>query len=86
MSHVFWCALCKTLGDIFPGSQHIRVLGKAAQRDARVWELARQHECLVVSKDEDFHRLALLRGAQPNSCGFGSATDADGLRNYSAPS
>ena len=33
--------------------------------DAIVWDLARQHECLVVSKDEAFHRLALLRGAPP---------------------
>jgi predicted nuclease of predicted toxin-antitoxin system len=58
-------ALCKTLGDIFPDSLHIRLLGQGGAADATVWELARQHECLVVSKDEDFHRLALLRGAPP---------------------
>lgn len=58
-------ALCKTLGDIFPGSLHIRLLGQGGAADATVWELARQHGCLVVSKDEDFHRLALLRGAPP---------------------
>jgi predicted nuclease of predicted toxin-antitoxin system len=27
--------------------------------------LARAHGCLLVSKDDDFHRLALLRGAPP---------------------
>ncbi len=58
-------ALCKTLADIFPGSLHIRLLGRGGAPDETVWELARQHGCLVVSKDEDFHRLALLRGAPP---------------------
>lgn len=57
--------LCEALADIFPGSLHIRLLGKGGAADTTVWDLARQHECLVVSKDEDFHRLALLRGAPP---------------------
>lgn len=57
--------LCKTLADIFPNSLHIRLLGRGGAADATVWDLAREHGCLVVSKDEDFHRLALLRGAPP---------------------
>ena len=57
--------LCEVLADIFPGSLHIRLLGKGGAADATVWDLARQHGCLVVSKDEDFHRLALLQGAPP---------------------
>ena len=39
--------------------------GQGGAADATVWDLARQHGCVVVSKDEDFHRLALLRGAPP---------------------
>ena len=57
--------LCETLADIFPGSLHIRLLGQGGAADVIVWDLARQHGCLLVSKDEDFHRLALLRGAPP---------------------
>ena len=57
--------LCETLADIFPGCLHIRLLGQGGAADATVWDLARQHGCLVVSKDEDFHRLALLLGAPP---------------------
>jgi predicted nuclease of predicted toxin-antitoxin system len=57
--------LCTALADIFPGSLHIRLLGYGGAADAVIWELARQHECLVVSKDEDFQRLAILRGAPP---------------------
>src|SRR3972149_6035097 len=57
--------LCATLVDIFPGSLHIRLLGQGGAADVIVWELARQRGCVLVSKDEDFHRLALLRGAPP---------------------
>ena len=57
--------LCEAVADIFPGSLHIRLLGQGGAADTIVWDLARQHGCLVVSKDEDFHRLALLRGAPP---------------------
>ena len=57
--------LCEALADIFPGSLHIRLLGQGGAADTVVWDLARQHGCLVVSKDEDFHRLAVLHGAPP---------------------
>ena len=57
--------LCKAVADIFPGSLHIRLLGQGGAADATVWDLARQRGCLVVSKDEDFHLLAVLRGAPP---------------------
>ena len=58
-------ALCEAVADILPGSLHVRLLGLGGAADKIVWDLARQHECFVVSKDEDFHRLALLRGAPP---------------------
>jgi len=57
--------LCEAVADIFPGSLHIRLLGQGGAADAAVWDLARERGCLVVSKDEDFHRLAVLRGAPP---------------------
>jgi len=30
-----------------------------------VWDLAGKHGCVLVTKDEDFHRLSVLRGAPP---------------------
>jgi predicted nuclease of predicted toxin-antitoxin system len=30
-----------------------------------VWQLARERDCILVTKDEDFHRLSVLRGAPP---------------------
>ena len=57
--------LVRTLEDLFPGSLHIRLLGAGGSPDQNVWRLARAHDCLLVTKDEDFHRLSVLRGAPP---------------------
>lgn len=57
--------LCVTLADLFPHALHVRLLGHGRAADSTVWELARERECLIVSKDGDFHRLAVLRGAPP---------------------
>src|SRR5262249_41039256 len=57
--------LCEILADIFPGALHVRLLGHGGPTDPSVWDLARQNHCLLVSKDEDFSRLAILRGAPP---------------------
>ncbi len=58
--------LVTLLRDVFPGSLHVRLLEAGGSPDAAVWELAREHDCLLVTKDEDFHRLSLLRGAPPS--------------------
>jgi predicted nuclease of predicted toxin-antitoxin system len=57
--------LCELLADIFPESLHVRVLAQGGAADATVWDLARTHDCLVVSKDEDFNRLAVVGGRSP---------------------
>lgn len=58
-------ALCDQLHDIFPNSLHVRALAGASVADQRVWALAIEQDCLLVTKDEDFHRLSVLRGAPP---------------------
>jgi predicted nuclease of predicted toxin-antitoxin system len=58
-------ALPTVLDDVFPGSVHVRALVGVGASDERVWELAIEHGCILVSKDEDFHRLSVLRGAPP---------------------
>jgi predicted nuclease of predicted toxin-antitoxin system len=56
-------ALPALLNDVFPGSLHVRALVGIGASDERVWKLAVEHDCLLVSRDEDFHRLSVLRGA-----------------------
>lgn len=53
------------LHDLFPESVHVRQMCGEGASDLVVWEFARQRGCLVVTKDEDFHRLSVLRGAPP---------------------
>jgi predicted nuclease of predicted toxin-antitoxin system len=63
-------ALPAMLADVFPGSLHVRALAGVGASDQRVWESALEHGCLLVSKDEDFHRLSVLRGAPPKVVGL----------------
>jgi len=58
-------ALCGLLADDFPDSQHIRLLGFEGASDETVWELAKTHDCILVTKAEDFQRLSVPRGAPP---------------------
>lgn len=47
-----------------------------------MWQLARDRGCLLVTKDEDFHRLSILRGAPPKVVWLrlGNCTTADVAR------
>jgi predicted nuclease of predicted toxin-antitoxin system len=57
--------LVAALHDLFPDSLHVRLLGKGGMSDHAIWQLAREHGCVLVTKDEDFHRLSVLHGAPP---------------------
>ncbi len=53
------------LHDIFPDSLHVRAIGSAGATDQTVWQLAIDHGCVLVTKDEDFQRLSLVLGSPP---------------------
>ena len=57
--------LVTALQDLFPESLHVRLLGQGGAADPVVWRLAVEHGCILVTKDEAFHRLSVLRGAPP---------------------
>ena len=57
--------LCDLVRDAFPNSLHIRLLGYGGASDDAIWQLAHEQDCLLVTKDEDFHRLSVMRGAPP---------------------
>lgn len=57
--------LVRLLGEQFPGTEHVSRLGLTDQRDATIWEFARRHGYVILSQDEDFLDLSLLRGAPP---------------------
>jgi predicted nuclease of predicted toxin-antitoxin system len=53
------------LSDLYPGSSHVTVEGLAGASDEALWVHAARHGFALVTKDEDFHRLSVLRGAPP---------------------
>jgi len=57
--------LVKRLADLFPGSTHVSQIGLAEALDRTVWEYARVHDLILVSKDADFGELGLLFGFPP---------------------
>jgi predicted nuclease of predicted toxin-antitoxin system len=57
--------LVERLREAFPDGAHVSQLGLAAASDAAVWEYARAHDYVLVSKDADFSELSLLRGFPP---------------------
>jgi predicted nuclease of predicted toxin-antitoxin system len=53
------------LSDAFPGSTHVRVVGLKGASDQTIWEFALKAGFTIVTKDDDFKSLSLLRGAPP---------------------
>lgn len=53
------------LGDLYPGSTHVRDMGLQAADDGVVWSYAVQHRLVIVSKDADFHQRSFLEGPPP---------------------
>ncbi len=57
--------LVADLQSLYPGTSQVRLLGMEHADDRRIWEYAKHHGCTIVTKDSDFHELALLRGIPP---------------------
>ena len=57
--------LSTALADLYPDSVHVRAVGLQRAPDDRVWDYAREHGFLVVSKDSDFHQRSLVEGFPP---------------------
>ncbi len=72
--------LCLLLADSYPGALHIGQLGMAGVSDESVWRAAAERDSVLVTKDEDFHRLSVLRGAPPKVIWLrpGNASTEDG--------
>jgi len=57
--------LVRELSSHWPGSTHIELLGMRGASDEAIWTHARDNDFVVVSKDDDFRSLALVRGPPP---------------------
>ena len=56
--------LFTVVGDLYPGSTHVREVGLQAADDT-VWRYAAEHGFAIVSRDADFHERSFLLGHPP---------------------
>jgi predicted nuclease of predicted toxin-antitoxin system len=75
--------LVQRLADLYPEMDHIRNHGLARAGDETVWEYARRHEYIIVTKDTDFHQRSFLYGHPPKviwlAVGNSSTEDVEGV-------
>lgn len=57
--------LLLSLAPRFAASLHVRQLGLGGTTDVHLWELAITEHCVLLTKDEDFVKLSVLRGPPP---------------------
>ena len=58
-------SLLRLLHDVCPTAVHVRPLGLGGVADEVIWQRAIDLGCVLITKDEDFHRLSVLRGSPP---------------------
>lgn len=57
--------LPQRLSDVFPDSSHLSDHDLSLASDAEVWDFAKVHGFVLVSKDDDFRQRSFLEGAPP---------------------
>jgi predicted nuclease of predicted toxin-antitoxin system len=75
-------SLVSALSDLYPDSAHVSSAGLMAARDRQIWMYAAENGLVLVTKDEDFHRLSVLHGAPPKVVwiGLGNCSTDDVAR------
>ena len=56
--------LIGSISDLFPDSGHVFEFGLGPDDEA-IWNFAKDNEFTVLSKDSDFYRFSVMRGAPP---------------------
>jgi predicted nuclease of predicted toxin-antitoxin system len=57
--------LCQTVADLFPESNHVRLLGLSEVGDQVLWDYAKTNGFTIVSQDADFAEMAALLRSPP---------------------
>ena len=59
--------LVRMLEHDYPSSSHVAELGLGTATDREIWDFARDHSFMIVSKDSGFRQLAFLLGPPPKA-------------------
>lgn len=57
--------LVKRLTDLFPDCRHMQSVGLDCADDDQIWGHARLNGFAIVTKDEDYNNLSVVRGNPP---------------------
>jgi predicted nuclease of predicted toxin-antitoxin system len=57
--------LIAQLATVFPGSQHVDLVGLHSRTDIEIWDFAGNNGFTIVTKDNDFRQRSFLNGAPP---------------------
>jgi predicted nuclease of predicted toxin-antitoxin system len=57
--------LVERLADVYPESVHVFSLRLGDAIDTEIWEYARVHDYIIVTKDADFSEFGVVRGFPP---------------------
>lgn len=57
--------LVERLADVYPDSVHVFSLGLGDAMDIEIWEYARSHDYMIVTKDADFSEFGIIKGFPP---------------------
>ena len=57
--------LVSRLSDLFPCSTHVMTEGMDEAEDFQIWEFAKKHEYVIVTKDSDYNELSIFNGHPP---------------------
>lgn len=81
--------LVSDLAETYPGSSHVVALNLGGSPDTSIWERAAADGFVLVTKDEDFHRLSVVLGPPPKviwiRLGNCSTSDIARLLRFRAP-
>ncbi len=57
--------LIDILGEHFPDSEHVYLIGLDSASDPKIWDYAKENGLILVTKDADFGDISVLRGFPP---------------------
>jgi predicted nuclease of predicted toxin-antitoxin system len=59
--------LTKALEDFFPGSKHVSFIPELVSpaKDQEIWDYALRNHFIILTNDDDFYKLAIVRKKTP---------------------
>ena len=57
--------LVARLDAAYPGTKHVKQVQLAAHADADLWDVAKKDGFIILTQDDDFVEMSMMRGAPP---------------------